>query len=100
MEAGISRRLSSLYATKESMIGAFNTQYHILQHLCIDLRIFRHRFFDTRQFSFLLIVADGDAAHPPGLTPLTDGGIVDMATEHQGTLKQPLLSGVGLSLYL
>ena len=82
------------------MIGTFNTQYHILQYLCIDLCIFRHSFFDTRQFSFLLVVADRDATHPPCLTPLTDGGIVDMATEHQGAIKQPLLSGVGLSLYL
>src|SRR5262249_27270717 len=75
-----------------SMIGAFNTQYHILQRLRIDLRICRHSLFDAGQFSFLLVVADGDAAHPPRLTPLTDGGIVDLATQHQGTLQQPLLS--------
>src|SRR5262245_34271901 len=80
------------------MIGTVTTQYHILQHLCIDLRVFRKSFFDARQFSFLLIVADGDATHPPCLTPLTNGGIVDMATEHQGAIKQPLLFRGGLEL--
>src|SRR5262249_45494195 len=86
--AGIPWRLAGLYSAKESTIGTFSAQYHILQYLCIDLRIFWQSFFDTWQFSFPLVVANRDAAHPPCRTPLTNGGIVDMATEHQGAIRQ------------
>jgi hypothetical protein len=46
------------------------------------------------------VECQSDAAHPPGFASLADGGVVDVAAEHQGTLKHLLLLGAGLSLYL
>jgi hypothetical protein len=56
-----------------------------LAGLCIDVGIFRHRRFDARKLSFLLVVSDGGAPHAPGFTPLTHSGVVDIAAEHQRT---------------
>ncbi len=37
------------------------------------------------------IVADGDATHAPGFPALTNGGVVDVATQRQYPLEQSLL---------
>jgi hypothetical protein len=75
-------------------------QDHILQDLAVDLGIFRHGFFDTGQLGRLLVVGDRDTALPPGFLPLTKGSVVDLATEHQHTLKHPLLFRRGLEFVL
>src|SRR5262249_36120995 len=71
--------------------GAPHAQHHVLQDLAVDFPILWHCLLDARTFGFLLVAGDRDAAHAPGFAALPNGCVVDMATEHQGTLQQPLL---------
>jgi hypothetical protein len=57
-------------------------------------------FFDAGEFCLLLVVSDGHATLLPGLPPLSDSGVIDMAAEHQGTPKRPLLFRGGLEFVL
>jgi hypothetical protein len=100
MEARITRRLSLTDAAEEGLEGAVYTLHHVLQDLTADLCVLRHLGFNRRKLGFLLIVADGDAALPPGFPALFDGGVIDVTTEHEGTIKGPLLFGSGLQLEL
>jgi hypothetical protein len=67
-------------------------QHDILQHMGIDLSILRHRFLNFRQFHLLLVVGDGHAAHPLRFPTLPYCSAVNATTEHQHTIKFPLLS--------
>ena len=98
LEARIARRLARLHAAKERLVGAVDAQHHVLQDLAVDLGILGHGLFDAGQFGLLLVVVHRDAAHPPRFPPLADGGVVDVAAEHQGTLKLARLFGRGLEL--
>ena len=100
VKARIARRLALPDTAEERLKGAVYAQHHILQDLAVDLGIFGHGLLDAGQFGLLLIVADRDAAHPPGFPALAHGGIVDVTAEHQGTLKRPLLFGCGLEFVL
>src|SRR5690242_6812524 len=66
VKAGIARRLAILHPAEEGLKSMLNAQHHILQHLAMDFRVFRHRLFDAWQFGFLLVVADGDTTHAVG----------------------------------
>ena len=98
MEPGVARFLARVDAAEERLKCAIYAQHHVLQDLGIDLAVFGHRLFYAGQLGFLVVVGDGDAAHLPGFASLADGGVVDVAAEHQGTLKHPLLLGRGLEL--
>jgi hypothetical protein len=98
VETGIARRLTILGTPEESLEGAVHSQYHVLQDLAVNLAVFRHLCFDRRKLGFLLVIADRNAALLPCLAALLDGGIVDMATQHDGTIKHPLLFGSRLQL--
>ncbi len=100
METRIARCLPFAKPTEECLEGPVHAQHHVLQHLGINIAIFRHRLLDAGQFCLLLIVGDGDATLPPCLTPLPNSSVVDMAAELQNVFKFLVLMGVGLSLYL
>ncbi len=53
----------------------------------MDFAVFGHGFFDTWQLGFLLVVTDRDTALAVGFASFANGGIVDVAAEHQGTVK-------------
>jgi hypothetical protein len=80
--------------------GAVYPQHHILQDLGMDFAIFWHGLLDLWQLCFLVKVAEGDTAHPPGFASLPKGGVVDVATEHEDTIKHPLLLESGLEFIL
>jgi hypothetical protein len=100
VKAWITGRLPFADTTEEGLKRSVYSLYHVLQDLGIDLSIFRHRFFDTRQLCFLLKVAHRDAAFVPGFSPFPHGCVVDAAAQHQHTLKFPLLRGSGLKFVL
>src|SRR5262245_20421565 len=91
MKAGITWRLAILDATEERLKGAVYAQYHILQDLAVHISVLRHGLLDVWQFRFLLIIGDSNTALVPGLPALLNGGVIDIATEHQHTLTFPLL---------
>ncbi len=80
LETGRARRLPFLHPGKESLIGAFHAQDHILQDLRIDLGQLRTRHFEIRQFGFLLVVRDGDTATFPRGFALFQRRVVERAT--------------------
>ena len=82
------------------MEGTIYALRNILQHLAVDLAVIGYRRLDVGKFGFLLIVADRDTALLPGFPALVHSGIVDMTTQHEGTLKRPLLLGRGLEFVL
>ncbi len=98
--AWITGRLPFADTTEEGLKRSVYSLYHVLQDLGIHLSIFRHRFFDVWQFSFLLIVRDTYAAFLPGFPSLTNRGVEDMTAQHQHALKFPLLRGSGLKFVL
>src|SRR5262249_19552974 len=98
MEARIARHFALSEALEIRLEGALYPEHDILQDLAVDFAIFGHRLLDARQLGLLLIVGDGDTAHPPGFAPLAHPGVVDMAAERQHMVKQPLLFGSGLEL--
>src|SRR5262245_16480629 len=100
VEAGVSRRLARLHPAEVGLESTVYPLHHLLHDLAVDFAIFWHLRFDAGKFGFLLVVADRDAALLPGLSPFTNGGVVDMAAEHEGTVKHPLLLGSGLELVL
>ena len=100
MNAGIAGCLPALDAAEERLESAVYPLYHVLQDLGIDLAVLRHRFFDVGKLSLLPVVAHRDAALPPGLPTLADGGGVDGTAEHEGTIKDPLWFGSRLELVL
>src|SRR5262249_13464187 len=55
---------------------------------------------DSGKVGLLLVVGDRDAAFLPGFLTRANGGVVDVATEHQHTLKFPLLFQCGLEFAL
>src|SRR5262249_36761349 len=98
VEARVARCLASLDAAEEGLEGPIYALHHVLQDLAVDRAVLRHLGFDGRKLGLLLVVADRDAALVPGFAALTNGSVVDLATEHQSTVKRPLLFGSGLEL--
>src|SRR4029453_3739042 len=85
---------------EECLEGVVYAQDNVLQDLSIDFAIFGHRVLDAGQFSLLLVARDGDTALLPRLATLTNSGVVDMTTQHQGTVNQPLLLRGGFEFVL
>jgi hypothetical protein len=100
MKARIPRYLTRFHVTEECLESSLYPQHHILQDLAIDFIVLWHRFFDAGQFRLVLVGGDRDAAFLPSFPALTNGGVVDMATEQQDTLKQSLLFRSRLKLVL
>jgi hypothetical protein len=96
VEAGVSRCLARLHPAEKGVEGALYPLYYVLQDLAVDFAVLRQLGFDAGMFCFLLVVTDGDAAHPPCFPAFLDSSIVDMAAEHNDTIKHPLLFGSGL----
>jgi len=80
--------------------GALYPLYYVLQDLAVDFAVFGQLGFDAGKFCFLLVVTDGDAAHPPCFPAFLDSSVVDMAAEHEEAIKHPLLFGSGLEFVL
>jgi hypothetical protein len=100
LEARVARCLTRLHAAE---VGLESTRYplrHVLQDLAVNLAVFRQGLFDTGQLGLLLGVGNRDTAHPPGFLTLAKSGIVDVAAEHEGTIKQPGPFGGGLEFVL
>jgi hypothetical protein len=100
VETWIARRLPFADAAEECLKGAVDTQHDILQDLSVDLAVFWHRFLDVGQLCLLLVVGDGNAAQTPRLAAFAHSGIVDVAAEHGGAVKRPLLLRGGLEFVL
>jgi hypothetical protein len=100
METGVAWCLTRRHPAEERLEGAVYALYHILHDLAVDLAILWHFGGDRRKLSFLLLVAHRGAALLPGFPAFLDGGVVDMAAEHEGTITYPLLFGRGLELVL
>src|SRR5262245_59957157 len=91
MIAGVIRRFARRNTAEERLEGPIYPQYHILQDLAVHICVLRHGLLDVWQFRLLLIIGDGDTALVPGFPALLNGGVIDIAREHQHTLKFPLL---------
>src|SRR5262249_38350575 len=100
MEARIAWCLPFTDAADERLEGSVDTEHDILQDLGVDLSAFGHSLLDVGQLSLLLVVGDTDAAHSPCLPSLTNGGVVDVTTEHQHALEVLLLFRCGLEFVL
>jgi hypothetical protein len=100
MQARVARCLARFHPAEERLEGAIYPQHHILQDVAVDFSVLWRGFLDVGQFRFLLRIGDRNTALVPGFPTLADGGIVDVAAEHQRTLQHPLLFGSGLTFVL
>jgi len=99
MKAGIARRFAVPDALEEGVKRMVLPQFRVLQHLAVDVAVFRHGHFDF---------GDSDVCwqqvtvtpHSPGFPAFTCCSILDMAAEQQGTIKQSLLFRGGLEFAL
>ncbi len=100
MEAGIAWLLARLDPAEEGLECAVDAQHDILQDLAVDLAVLRQIRLDRWKLGLLLIGGDRDATLLPRLSALTESGVVDVAAEHEGTIKHALVLGGGLELVL
>jgi hypothetical protein len=61
----------------------------------VNVCILRHLGADVLQLGFLPVAREGDAAPLVGRLSLFKRGVVELPTQHQDTIKFPLLFGSG-----
>ena len=91
METGIPWRLPLADTLKERLQRAVHVQDDLLHDLAVDLAVVRHGLLDSAKLGLLLLGADADATLTPRLLSFAYGGVVDVAAEHESTVKQLLL---------
>jgi hypothetical protein len=66
----------------------------------MDFAVLQHLRLDQWKLGILLVVAHRHATHPPGFPSFLNSGVVDVTTEHKGTVKDALLLQGGGELVL
>ena len=87
LETRVSWLLSCLHPSEKGLHRFVQTPDNVLQHMGMDVFVFRPELLDSRQIILLLIVANGDLLHTPGFFSFCQGGVIQLPTAPEGIIK-------------